>query len=107
MRAWTPLPWRARWGLTAFLNLRAGLLSRPRLLLLDEPTSGLDSFAAAVVMRHVADLAAGPARVAVVASLHQPRAAIWDMVDQVRKARNRVRHDGTGGSERLCSVHST
>ncbi|GIL90936.1 hypothetical protein Vretifemale_18630, partial [Volvox reticuliferus] len=55
-------------------------------LLLDEPTSGLDSFAATVVMGHVAALATGcGARggVTVVASLHQPRAAIWDMVNQV------------------------
>ncbi len=73
-------------------------MSRPRVLLLDEPTSGLDSFAAAVVMGHLAALAAwnggklsaavaGGGRcggVTVVASLHQPRSAIWEMVNQVR-----------------------
>jgi ATP-binding cassette subfamily G (WHITE) protein 2 len=78
-------------------------MPRPRVLLLDEPTSGLDAFAAAVVMGHVADLAAGRGwhatetetklaggggmcgggGVTVLASLHQPRAAIWERVDQV------------------------
>lgn len=59
----------------------SGLMSRPRVLLLDEPTSGLDSFAATVVMGHVAALARGG--VTVIAALHQPRAAIWEMVNQV------------------------
>ncbi|KAG2483665.1 hypothetical protein HYH03_017468 [Edaphochlamys debaryana] len=97
------------------LSIGQGLMSRPRVLLLDEPTSGLDSFAAAVVVGHVAALAragggggggggeghggggghgggsskaargggGGGGGVTVVASLHQPRAAIWELVDQV------------------------
>ncbi|EFJ48315.1 hypothetical protein VOLCADRAFT_37874, partial [Volvox carteri f. nagariensis] len=68
------------------LSIGQGLMSRPRVLLLDEPTSGLDSFAATVVMGHVAELArgrGGRGGVTVIASLHQPRAAIWDMVNQV------------------------
>ncbi|KAG2426885.1 hypothetical protein HXX76_012672 [Chlamydomonas incerta] len=87
------------------LSIGQGLMSRPRVLLLDEPTSGLDSFAAAVVVGHVAALAAGGHGggaggvgdgaagggsggsshngVTVIASLHQPRAAIWEQVGQV------------------------
>ncbi len=74
-------------------------MSRPRVLMLDEPTSGLDSFAAAVVMGHLASLAAaerssgrgGGRGMTVVASLHQPRAAIWELVDQVGCGAERFR----------------
>jgi ABC-type multidrug transport system ATPase subunit len=51
-------------------------------MFLDEPTSGLDSFAAWNVMRTLHQLAHAGGHT-VVASLHQPRAAIWAMCDQV------------------------
>jgi hypothetical protein len=56
--------------------------SGPSLMFLDEPTSGLDSFAAWNVMRTLHQLAHAGGHT-VVASLHQPRAAIWAMCDQV------------------------
>jgi ABC-type multidrug transport system ATPase subunit len=52
-------------------------------LLLDEPVSGLDSAAARSVLAHVRS-AARAAGQAVVASCHQPAAALWGMFDSVR-----------------------
>jgi len=50
------------------------------------PTSpaGLDSFAALNVMEHMHDLAM--LGHTVIASIHQPRSAIWDMFDKARCA---------------------
>jgi ATP-binding cassette subfamily G (WHITE) protein 2 len=56
-------------------------LAAPQVFL-DEPTSGLDSFAALTVMGHLKRMA-GVARQVVLASIHQPRAAIWGMFDTV------------------------
>jgi len=50
--------------------------------------TGLDSAAALKVMAHLRAMAAGPGGShTVLASVHQPRAAMWDMVDSVRSAR--------------------
>jgi ABC-type multidrug transport system ATPase subunit len=54
----------------------------PSLIFLDEPTSGLDSFAAWSVMRVMQQLAHGVGHT-ILASIHQPRADIWAMCDQV------------------------
>ena len=56
-------------------------MAKPSLLFLDEPTTGLDAFAALNIMDHMACLAA--LGHTIVASIHQPRAAIWDMLHRV------------------------
>jgi hypothetical protein len=45
--------------------------------------AGLDSFAALVVMGYLQDLAAST-RQTVIATIYQPRSAIWGMFDKVR-----------------------
>jgi ABC-type multidrug transport system ATPase subunit len=64
------------------LSIATGILATPSIVFLDEPTSGLDSFAALKIMGHLRSMSrlGGPS---VVASIHQPRAAIWAMCDQV------------------------
>ena len=63
------------------LNIGCALIASPSLLFLDEPMTGLDSFAALNVMEHMRDLA-GMGHT-VIASIHQPRAAIWEMFHKV------------------------
>lgn len=60
----------------------AGILAAPSIVFLDEPTSGLDSFAALTVMGHLKRMARDNGHV-VIASIHQPRSAIWSMFDRV------------------------
>jgi len=64
------------------LSVASGILAAPTFLFLDEPTSGLDSFAALTVMGYLKRLAREHGRV-VIASIHQPRSAIWQMFDAV------------------------
>ena len=63
------------------LTIACSLIARPSILFLDEPTSGLDSFAALNIMEYVAKL--GGAGHTIIASVHQPRAAIWAMFHKV------------------------
>jgi ATP-binding cassette subfamily G (WHITE) protein 2 len=77
------------------LSIAAGILAAPSVIFLDEPTSGLDSFAALSVMGHLKRMARDSGH-AVIASIHQPRAAIWNMFDKVsdtgthRKAASKI-----------------
>ncbi|KAI8464872.1 MAG: P-loop containing nucleoside triphosphate hydrolase protein [Monoraphidium minutum] len=64
------------------LAIATGILAAPSVLFLDEPTSGLDSFAALTVMGYLKRMAREQSHV-VIASIHQPRAAIWQMFDAV------------------------
>ena len=64
------------------LGIACALIGKPSLLFLDEPTTGLDSFAALTIMNHLSGLAASGHTV--IASVHQPRAAVWDMFHKVR-----------------------
>ncbi|KAF8066171.1 abcG22 [Scenedesmus sp. PABB004] len=64
------------------LSIAAGILAAPGVLFLDEPTSGLDSFAALSVMGHLQRMARAAEHI-IVATIHQPRAAIWAMFDKV------------------------
>ncbi|GMH74206.1 hypothetical protein TL16_g06402 [Triparma laevis f. inornata] len=61
------------------LSIAIGLLNNPSVLLLDEPTSGLDSVNALRVMTSLAELAS--LGLTCVASIHQPRSAIWKQFD--------------------------
>ena len=63
------------------LAIACELLASPSLLFLDEPTSGLDSFSSLSVMGALKDLASRGHTV--VASVHQPRGAIWDLFDDL------------------------
>uniref|UniRef100_A0A383VUC5 ABC transporter domain-containing protein n=1 Tax=Tetradesmus obliquus TaxID=3088 RepID=A0A383VUC5_TETOB len=64
------------------LSIAAGILAAPAVLFVDEPTSGLDSFAALSIMAQLQRIARGGRRV-VICTIHQPRSAIWEMVDRV------------------------
>ena len=64
------------------LSIAAGILAAPSVVFLDEPTSGLDSFAALTVMGYMKRMARANRQV-VIASIHQPRSAIWSMFDTV------------------------
>ncbi|CAK0773849.1 hypothetical protein CVIRNUC_004108 [Coccomyxa viridis] len=63
------------------LGIACALIGKPSLLFLDEPTTGLDSFAALNIMEHLSGLAASGHTI--LASVHQPCAAIWDMLHKV------------------------
>ena len=63
------------------MSIACALIAQPSLLFLDEPTTGLDSFAALNIMEHMSSLAAMGHTI--VASIHQPRTAIWDMFHKV------------------------
>ena len=57
------------------------LISNPSILFLDEPTSGLDAFQALAVMQALTELA--KAGRTIVTVIHQPRSAIYDLVDDL------------------------
>ncbi|KIY99385.1 hypothetical protein MNEG_8579, partial [Monoraphidium neglectum] len=64
------------------LSIAAGILAAPSVVFLDEPTTGLDSFAALTVMGFMKRMARDNGHI-VIASIHQPRSAIWSMFDTV------------------------
>ncbi|KAJ8598608.1 hypothetical protein CTAYLR_001713 [Chrysophaeum taylorii] len=78
------------------------LLHRPRFCFLDEPSSGLDSFQALSLVQTLLDLARGQ-RV-VIASMHQPRSAIYKSLDAlcVLGAGGRVAFFGT---QETAAIH--
>jgi len=80
------------------LSIAAGILAAPSVVYLDEPTSGLDSFAALTVMGYMKRMARSNGQV-VIASIHQPRSAIWSMFDTVSYWRERRdgAHSAAGG----------
>lgn len=63
------------------LSIACGVVGAPKIIALDEPTSGLDANAALVVMECMSRLASQQ-RI-VISSIHQPRAAIWDLFTKV------------------------
>ncbi|KAG2454579.1 hypothetical protein HYH02_000421 [Chlamydomonas schloesseri] len=94
-----PWGWRGRptrcGGERKRLAIATGIVAAPSALLLDEPTSGLDAAAAlgTFVMQYMRALA--DAGHVVLASVHQPRAAIWGMFTQlVVLSRGRMLYSG-------------
>ncbi len=71
------------------LSISCSLIAKPSIMFLDEPTTGLDAFAALNIMDHMSCLAA--LGHTIIASVHQPRSAIWDMFHKARSC--------------LCSLH--
>jgi ABC-type uncharacterized transport system fused permease/ATPase subunit len=65
------------------LAIACGVVAGPSMVFLDEPTSGLDSFAALNVVLFLKSMATQGGGT-LIASLHQPRSAIWGQLDQVR-----------------------
>lgn len=72
------------------LSIASELISRPDLLILDEPTSGLDSSSCTQCIQLLSRLANpldnkkhGQARLAIIASIHQPSARVLFMFDQI------------------------
>ncbi|KNC53931.1 uncharacterized protein AMSG_12276 [Thecamonas trahens ATCC 50062] len=64
------------------VSIGTQLVTSPAVLLLDEPTSGLDAGAALSLMTMLSKLAAATGTT-MVCSLHQPRSAIFQLVDSV------------------------
>ena len=64
------------------LSLAVALAKKPALLLADEPTSGLDSAAAVAIMKLLGTLAR-EASVAVVATIHQPGARVFEQMGEL------------------------
>eukprot|EP00798_Chlamydomonas_sp_ICE-L_P032125 gene32125-16645_t len=62
------------------LSIATCIVGAPSILFLDEPTSGLDSAAALSVMAYLRLMATSGGH-AIIASIHQPRPAIWKMFD--------------------------
>ena len=64
------------------LSLAVALAKKPSLLIADEPTSGLDAAAAATIMKVMRELATEE-RVAVLCTIHQPSASVFDCIRQL------------------------
>ena len=64
-------------------SVAAELLGAPPVLLLDEPTSRLDARAALRLVQSLRRVARGNGGVAVLATMHQPRIEIFDLLDRV------------------------
>ncbi|KAI8463050.1 MAG: P-loop containing nucleoside triphosphate hydrolase protein [Monoraphidium minutum] len=62
------------------VSVAVGILAAPSIIFLDEPTSGLDSCSALSVIEHLRDRARDSG-LTIVASIHQPRAAVWALFD--------------------------
>ncbi|KAL1875208.1 hypothetical protein Daus18300_003279 [Diaporthe australafricana] len=75
-----------RKGISGGQRRRAGvgaqLMTAPRVLFLDEPTSGLDSAASLEVVRYLRDVARRD-NLVIVASIHQPSTAAFNMFDKL------------------------
>lgn len=64
------------------LSIGVGLISNPFVLFLDEPTTGLDSTAAYSIVKYLATVAK-TTNVAVIMTIHQPSALVFDMLDDL------------------------
>ena len=83
------------------LQIAAELVSDPNTLVLDEPTSGLDAATALLTVRSVSRIATDGAK-AVVAVVHQPRAALMLLFDMALVlSEGRPAYSGHPGDELL------
>jgi ABC-type multidrug transport system ATPase subunit len=64
------------------LSIGVGLISNPFVLFLDEPTTGLDSTAAYSIVKYLATVAKAT-NVAVIMTIHQPSALVFEMLDDL------------------------
>ena len=63
------------------VSIACEIITQPQMIFLDEPTTGLDSFGALSVVTKLRELATNNRTV--ICTLHQPRSAIFSMIDQV------------------------
>jgi ABC-type multidrug transport system ATPase subunit len=78
----TPLQKGLSGGQKRRLGVASQLVTSPKILCLDEPTSGLDSAASREVMGYIRGVARGSG-IIVVASIHQPSTATFELFDRV------------------------
>ena len=64
------------------LALASVLLNDPQILLIDEPTSALDAYLAMYVMKTIRSMAVNQNKTIIVV-IHQPTAAMYDLIDKV------------------------
>lgn len=69
------------------VSVGIGMISDPYVLFLDEPTSGLDSSAAYSIVEYLVSIAA-KTNVAVIMTIHQPSALVFDMLDDLMLLEN-------------------
>jgi len=67
------------------VSIAVELITYPKILFLDEPTSGLDAYTARVIMTMLRKLAFMGHTV--VATIHQPSAKIFQLLDQLSKTK--------------------
>ena len=64
------------------VSIGVGLISQPNVLFLDEPTTGLDSTAAFSIVQYLSKVAK-KMNIAVIMTIHQPSAIVFDMLDDL------------------------
>jgi ABC-type multidrug transport system ATPase subunit/ABC-type multidrug transport system permease subunit len=64
------------------VSVGIGLISKPHVLFLDEPTTGLDSTASYSIVKYLVQIAK-TTNVAVIMTIHQPSALMFDMLDDL------------------------
>jgi ABC-type multidrug transport system ATPase subunit len=64
------------------VSIGIGMISAPYVLFLDEPTTGLDSTAAFSIVKYLA-VVAKTTNVAVIMTIHQPSALVFEMLDDL------------------------
>jgi len=91
------------------LSIGVGLISNPNVLFLDEPTTGLDSTAAYSIVNYLVKMARRT-NVAVIMTIHQPSALVFDLLDDLfLLERGRVVYGGSipAAAEHFASLGHT